>query len=203
MSANAPFRSRWFRRRCYVVDREVQVGVATHILAGLGLVAVIYASGLYLFLGEDAVSTMGMSAVRQFLLLANGVYYLLAAGVLAVLSLLLTHRFTGPAYVFMQAVRGMLEGDYGRRLTLRTRDYMKPLAASLSGLRDKWIEHEEVQRRRLEDLRAHLDVGAVEEASRVVAEMLKDRLVRMETIPGAKFAPLVEAAREERTPVAV
>jgi hypothetical protein len=203
MNANTSKRGRWFRRRQYVIDRDVQVGVATHILAGLGMVALIYAAGLYLFLGEDAVSTMGLSAMRQFLLMANGLYYLCAAVVLAGLSLLLTHRFAGPAYVLSRAIRGMLEGDYGRRLALRKRDYMKPVAAALADLRSRWVAHERRLQGRLEDIRRHLEIGAVEEAARVVAQVLEDRLVRPETLAPAGRAEAEVAARPARAPVAV
>ena len=54
----------------------------------------------------------------------------------AVTSIVLSHRFVGPAYVMHNAVAKMREGDYTGRLSLREHDGHTVLAAELTKLRD-------------------------------------------------------------------
>ncbi len=92
----------------------------------------------------------------------TGVFAVLLVGIaiLVVVSLLLTHRIAGPAFVLERALRAMLRRDYSARIHLRRRDYLKPLAASVEELRV------ELERRReiLDAVRDALEEGSVEKA---------------------------------------
>lgn len=163
-----------WRRKQYVIDMPVQIGVTGHLLAGLGGVALLCAAALYVFLGSQSVP--GLDPLMQFLIAANATYFILAAGILTLMTLLLTHRFAGPAYVFRLAIRGMLEGDFSRRLKLRKKDYHKDLASDLAGLRQFWVDHEDHQRKLLEELEVAVRANDKGEAQRIV-DRLRDTLI--------------------------
>lgn len=171
----------WLWRRQYVIDRQLQMGIAGYLAAGLGGVALLCAAALYVFLGGKAVP--GLDPLRRFLLVANATYFILAAGILTLLTILLTHRFAGPAYVMREAIDGMLEGDYGKRLSLRKKDYLKDLAVPLDQLRHTWVRHEENSRQTLENLEGALASGDTEAAQALVKELQDALLVKPETIP--------------------
>jgi hypothetical protein len=144
------------RRRIYMVDRKLQLTVAGQLLGVLAGVAVLYVVGVLLLAGDDG--TEGLTAGE--VLHANLIYFLLAAAILGVVALLITHRIAGPAFVVERALRAMMRGDHTSRLELRKRDYLKPLAAVVEELR------EELQRRArtCEELKAALDRGDLEAA---------------------------------------
>ena len=169
----------WIWRRQYVIDRSMQMGIAGYLAAGLGGVALLCAAVLYVFLGGQAMP--GLDPLRRFLLLANATYFVLAAGILTLLTVLLTHRFAGPAYVMKNAIDGMLEGDYGRRLGLRKKDYLKDLSSSLEALRSTWMHHEETSRQALADLERALGKGDVDAAQALVRKLQGERLVQTDT----------------------
>ena len=172
-----------FRRRQYVVDGPMQYGAAGQLLVGLGLIGLLFAVGMFVFLGDDAMSGMNLTVIREFLLMANAIYFVLAAVILSVLTLLITHRFAGPAYVMDRAVQGMLAGDYGKRLALRKRDYMKKLAGGLVELRTTWAQHEEQSQAALEKLHVCLQEQRFDDAEKIVVELRSKRLVHPETGP--------------------
>ena len=184
------------RRRKYVVDRPMQYGAAAQLLVGLVLVALLGAVGLFVFLGDDAMASMNLVTIRQFLLLANAIYFVLTAVILIVLTLLLTHRFAGPAWVIDQAIRGMRAGDYSRRLKLRKHDYFQELAGAMDGLRCEWVQFDEAERRTLEKVQHCLQEKRYDEAERLVADLRTSRLVHQtQTPPSApEAAPAAEAA---------
>ena len=171
----------WGRRRQYVIDKPVQIGVTGHLLAGLGGVALLCAAALYVFLGSQAVP--GLDPLMQFLIAANATYFILAAGILTLMTLLITHRFAGPAYVMQLAIRGMLEGDFSRRLSLRKKDYHKDLASDLAGLRQFWVDHESHQRLMLDELEVAVRTGDKGEAKRIVDRLRDTLLADLDKLP--------------------
>lgn len=186
MPNNTKTKKPWVWRRQYVIDRPLQMGIAGYLAAGLGGVALLCAAALYVFLGGQAVP--GLDPLRRFLLIANATYFILAAGILTLLTILLTHRFAGPAFVMKQAIDGMLEGDYGKRLALRKKDYLKELAASLDQVRHTWVRHEESSRQTLEQLESALEAGDVEAARAHVKALQDALLVRPESVPQKRDA---------------
>lgn len=170
----------WVWRRRYVIDRPLQMGIAAHLMAGLGGVALLCAAALYVFLGGQTVP--GLDPLRRFLLIANATYFVLAAGILTLLTVLLTHRFAGPAFVMQQAIRGMLTGDFGKRLNLRRKDYLKDLAADLDQLRHAWVRHDETTRIALADLQVALDKRDFEQAKTILTGLREGLLVDPESV---------------------
>jgi hypothetical protein len=157
------------RRRQYVVDKRLQYAALAKLVGVVVGVGVLYMLALVVFLGQDARVSMNSPEVRQFLVIANGLYFGVAAVILGTMTILLTHRFAGPAFVLRQAVDGMLEGDYGRRLSLRDRDHLKDLAASLSRLRDQIVAREARQADLLAEVGRRLEEGDVTGARSALA----------------------------------
>ena len=203
MPSNTKTKKPWVWRRRYVIDRSLQMGIAGYLAAGLGGVALLCAAALYVFLGGQAVP--GLAPLRRFLLLANTTYFILAAGILTLLTILLTHRFAGPAYVMKEAIDGMLEGDYGRRLGLRKKDHLKDLASSIDEIRHTWVRHEETSRQTLEQLQQALVAGDGDTAKQLVRAMQDALLVKAESVPEAQAdddAPATDAAARAETAMA-
>jgi methyl-accepting chemotaxis protein len=163
-------------RRTYVIDRKLQLSVAAHLLGALAGIAALYVVGVFLLAG--GAGSEGLTAGE--VLRANLIYFVLAAAILGVVVILITHRIAGPALVIERAVRGMKTGDHSLRLELRKRDYLKPLAAAVAELR------EELDRRAqaATELKAALDRGDLD-AARGLAERVAPGPVR-EPEPAAR-----------------
>lgn len=171
MKKNSASPSRTNRRRRYVVDSRMQLSVTMQLVGVLAAVAVLYALAVLVFLSDDAVASLSSGEMRQYLLRANVIYFVLAAAILGVLTIMLTHRVAGPAFVLERAVKGMTEGDYGQRLTLRRRDYLQSLAATLDRFRTHLLEDAHEREEALERLSELLASSDVEEAALLVAEL--------------------------------
>jgi methyl-accepting chemotaxis protein len=122
------------RRGTYIVDRELQFAFVFHFVAALALMGALYVAAVYLLPNAVVLEELGADEMRAYLLRSNLVYFVLATALLCGLSILLTHRVAGPARVIEHAVDGIRDGDFSRRLTLRKRDYLKGLAASVAQL---------------------------------------------------------------------
>ena len=152
-------------RRIYLVDRKLQLTVAAQLLGVLAGVAALFVVGVLVVSGGR---TDGLTAGD--VLRANLIYFVLAAAILCVVALLITHRIAGPAFVVERALRGMRRGDFSQRLELRRRDYLKPLALAVEELR------EELQRREqaCEELKGALDRGDLEAARSLLDRVRAD-----------------------------
>jgi len=121
------------RRSIFLVDRELQTAVTLHLLGVLLAIAGLYTLATFV-LPDDGIKGQTSEEAWAFLIRNNAIYLVLALVLLGTVSLLLTHRVAGPALVIERAIQGMQEGDYERRITLRKRDYLKGLAATVAQL---------------------------------------------------------------------
>ena len=159
-----------FRRRRYVVGK-LQWAITFRILAVLVGVAVLYFVGLFVLPGENSLAGQTGDQVRVTLLRANLIYFTLGSAILAVVTLLLTHRVAGAAFSLKRSVRAMQAGDYSAPIRLRQRDYLKALAAEIDQLRCNLLEEQRERRQMLEELERSL-----QEESLAGARELMDRL---------------------------
>jgi len=159
-----------FRRRRYVVGK-LQWAITFRILAVLVGVAVLYFVGLFILPGENSLAGQTGDQVRVTLLRANLIYFTLGSAILAVVTLLLTHRVAGAAFSLKRSVRAMQAGDYSAPIRLRQRDYLKALAAEIDQLRCNLLEEQRERRQMLEELERSL-----QEESLAGARELMDRL---------------------------
>ena len=172
------------RRRIYLVDRRLQVAATLQLVAVLFGIGLLYIVGLQ-FLPDESLEALTARETRAFLHRATAIYFTLATAILGTMAILALHRIAGPAYVIEKAVVAMRKGDYGLRLSLRKRDYLKGLAAAVAGLRSDLKERED----RVKDLMACIEEDDLDGARELVGQLR-----------GA--APLVESAPVvEPTPV--
>lgn len=187
-----------YRRRKYLIDRTLQVGIAVPVVSAMAGIALMSAVAVLVFLGREGDTLMMVSEIRSNLLLVIGVYFVLAVMVVTIVTLVETHRFAGPIYVISQAIEGMRTGNYDHRLTLRKRDFLKGLAAQLDGLREIWAARERSWEEARLFLADALARGDVEGARR----MLGVEAWHPDMLPDSP-APDVMQAIEERDEVAV
>jgi hypothetical protein len=178
------------RRRRYLIDKQTQLRVL-----GTFLVAIVVMGGalvvvLQYFFGPSDTELLGAAQVRHLMLCIAWWFFGFATLVLAHLTISLTHRFVGPAYVFRQAMKGMLEGDFARRLTLRKKDFLKSVASDLAEVRARWTSREREVVEAVRRAETCLASGRVDEALTALAAVRESTPVRDES-------PVRDTARVE------
>jgi len=143
-----PVQSTPIRRKNYVTDLRMQLSVSLSMVGMLVAVCSVYAVTLWLMSDWGSVSEEWSSnQATSIAMLVNGVFFMVALLSSIVVSIIATHRIAGPAMVNERAVRGLCEGDFEKRLTLREKDHLKSLAASVRELRTMMLEERKGQRR--------------------------------------------------------
>lgn len=155
-------------RKQYLVDGRMQLSVALSMGSALLLFTGV-SVGTVLFATADDLGP-DSDALRRTGLVVTGAYFLLVFAVTMVCGVIATQRIAGPARVIEQAVRGMREGDWDRRLTLRRRDHLKSLAAELAALRDELRAQASERHRRDRLLIQALGEGRYDDALALCAE---------------------------------
>lgn len=161
----------WFRRRKILVDPKLQLAVASHVAGVVVAVGAIYVGALLILPEQDYKPVPGRE-VRDLLIRMNLMYAGLAAFLMVALALVLTHRIAGPMRVLEAALRGIREGDYGRRMTLRKRDYLHTLAAEVQALAKHVEEGERERAATLRVLESCLRENDVDGAREIVTRLL-------------------------------
>ncbi|MGH7162835.1 MAG: hypothetical protein ACREID_05070, partial [Planctomycetota bacterium] len=158
-------------RRRHLVDRQIQLSITLPLLGALWLIAGLYAAAVFVLPGTDAVAQLPSDEIRKLLLLTHLVYFAIGTAIVATLAILLTHRIAGPALVIERAIKAMAEGDHGQRLTLRKRDCLKSLAASVLRL-STHIQSKDAERAQIiKDLDRCLQERDVKAARELLARM--------------------------------
>ncbi|TDJ68820.1 MAG: hypothetical protein E2O39_12590 [Planctomycetota bacterium] len=143
-----PTESTPIRRKNYVTDLRMQLSVSFSMVGMLVAVCFVYAVTLWLMSDWGSVSEdMSSNQATSIAMFVNGIFFLVALLSSIVVSIIATHRIAGPAMVIERAVRGLCEGDFEKRLTLREKDHLKSLAASVRELRTMMLEERKDQRR--------------------------------------------------------
>lgn len=151
------------RRRSIVVDPTMQwpaaLAVGGVILGALVLMSI----ARYLQSGPDVADLSGEGAAR-LAVIWNAVFLVFVLAAVVTYVLILTHRVAGPARVLEEAIAGMAENDFERRIHLRRRDYLRRLAAGISDLSDKMRRDRDRQRNALDRIERDLKAGDAEAA---------------------------------------
>jgi len=163
--------TRRYKRTITVVDKQLQLSLALRLTAAMAGIAGLYAIALYVLPESGSLDRMSALETRQFFLYTNTIYFALATGILFTLALILTHRVAGAVFVIERAIRATIAGDYSQRLTLRERDYLKPLAATIRNWRDQLQETQGEQRQCIADLERCLAEGDTDAAKELVAKL--------------------------------
>lgn len=117
------------RRKTWIVDPATQLR-AVFTVIGIGATFLLFGIVARFWNLRDGSAGLDSDQAGRLALLADALFVVFALGAVGVYVVWLTHRFAGPARVIRTALEGMAEGDFGRRLTLRKRDFLKDVAAA-------------------------------------------------------------------------
>lgn len=161
------------RRRNYVTDLRMQLSVSLSMVGMLVAVCLVYAVTVWLMSDWGSVSEEWTSNEATNLgMLVNGIFFVVALLASIVVSIFATHRIAGPAMVIERAVRGLCDGDYEKRLTLRDKDHLKTLAAAVRELRTKMLEERRAQKRLHIQMESALGSGDAELALKLCRSLI-------------------------------
>ena len=169
MSEDHVHKRRLIRRWHYLVDPGLQLALALQLAGVLVGVAVAYAIAAYVLFDPASLQVLTAEETRSLFMRANLLYGGYALVFVVVAAVLLLHRISGPVLVIERAVRGMRDGEFEHRLSLRPRDSLKSLASAVAELRTHLCEREERRDALWKELAGHLaadDVAAARELLR-------------------------------------
>lgn len=139
------------RRTKYLINGRLQLAVTfqlTYVMLAMG---VIHALALSL-IPASTIYDMSGPEVLQVLMMATAAYFILTTAILWLLAIVSTNRIAGPVYVIREALIAMHKGDYSKRVSLRRRDHLKDVAATVADMQKQLRERDE----KLRDLRSCL-----------------------------------------------
>ncbi len=128
------------------------------VLTGIGA---LYAVAVWFLIGSDLIWGGSLGQMRLVLMGVHAAYFVIGGGILLVATLLVTHRYAGPALVMERAVDSMRRGEYDTRLSTRAGDFHKDLTLKLRHLRDELREREDARTTLLTELEACLEQGDI------------------------------------------
>jgi methyl-accepting chemotaxis protein len=175
------------------VNRKLQFYVAMPIVGALGGIALLYTLAVFVLPESTIKDTLGSESTQQFLLIANGAYFVVGTAIVLVLSLYLMFRVAGPAFVVERALRAFTNGDLSERLNLRKGDQLKSLAEAATALRDKLRADQDAHRSELDAISRMLEAGDIEGAKQAIVQ------VRGDSATGAEEAAEVRETAEQAT----
>lgn len=193
--AGPPSRRPRFFRRQVVVDARTQWRVAGMLALGLAVLAAVQALALPNTFRPEEGAVFSGAEVHSLFVRLGLVQYGIAAALVMVLGLLLSHRFSGAALVLERALRGMRGGDDTQRVTLRSGDFLHQLANELSLLREAHATRAQAQEQALAQAATALERGDLDRARTLMEEARAS--VRLPATPPSP------APRATRTPSAV
>lgn len=160
-----------FKRRIYIVNPKMQLSIVLTTAGILALLGAFFAAAMYVIPDDGFFDLMDGKEIRSFLLRLTVAYFLFCVSSVFALTVILTHRVAGPVMVMEHAIRGMIEGDFTKRLSLREKDYLKSLAAHLSRLRDHMVDNRDRRLLIAQELESALETGETERAHDLVREL--------------------------------
>ncbi len=153
-------------RTQYLVNRRLQIHVTLQLMAVTAGIGLLYTLALHV-LPAPAAGVLQTPEMSSFVINSTLIYFGIATVILGTLTIILTNRIAGPAFVIHRAVAAMRRGDYSERLTLRGRDHFKGLAAEIAALREEIVARDG----RMQDLKACLETGDIEAATELLAQL--------------------------------
>ena len=165
------------RRWHYLIDWKPQLGVVAEIVGVLCGVCVTFAVVVFLLVLDrnDATVKLHPDEIWGFLLEVTAIFMVVSAVIFTLLAIAISHRFVGPALVLRRAVQAMIEGGHDRRVTLRPRDYLKPLAAKIDQLQEVLRGREAERQQIVADLHRCLEESDLAAAHELLARLQEER----------------------------
>jgi len=130
-----------FKRRQYLVQKKFQLKYVGLILALMFLTAALCSYVVYyttmINLGEKLASVYPQGRLVSIVNMVNFrimVIVLLVTPLVAIISILLSHKIAGPIFRMEEFLKGMATGDLTNRITLRKGDELISLADGINSL---------------------------------------------------------------------
>ena len=124
------------RRTQRLIDPQWQLGAAFAVTMGLLGTGAVYMMLATLMDSPRMAATLGTKGAQLVGLGADIVFFLSVAAAVHHIVVRLTHSVVGPAFAIERAIRGMQEGDFDTRLTLRDGDYLTTVAGAARDLEE-------------------------------------------------------------------
>ena len=157
------------KRKKHLINGRLQLAVTIQLTYAMFAMCVIYAFGLAL-IPPHILYDMTGPEVLQVMMIATALYFILTTAVLWRLAVVSTNRIAGPVYVIRRALMAMHKGDYGMRVSLRRRDHLKDVAATVADMQTQLRERSE----KLKDLRSCLVEGDQQAALELLDQLDAD-----------------------------
>lgn len=155
-----------------LLDVSLQLSIPLSMCGTLLFLTAVYVVSFAWFggdvLGEDS------RGLQRLGLVVTGAYLLVSLAATFAVGVLVTHRIAGPIRVIRAALGGMRVGDFDRRLVLRRRDHLHPLAAEVSAFREELRSERAGRRAALDQLEAALARGDLDHARGITRSMLDE-----------------------------
>jgi len=122
-----------------IIDSSFQYRYFLYCLAMTVLLLILF-SGIMLIIIKRLSGWWASPLVIEELvrlLVANGVFILLAGISFCIYALFISHRIAGPAYRLETDLRKMIKGNYSHEIKLRPKDYLGNIANALNELSEK------------------------------------------------------------------
>ena len=182
------------KRRQLVVDPKFQYGL---IIKFTVLVTLILISSLVLltFIYNDFISTvlnisLGAGEVTSFEVahlvnLSDLIWPVMLVILLSVtissitvyiLGVRFTHRMAGPVYRLRSNIAEMADGDLGKKVSIREKDYFQSLAAEIDRLREQWhnsVTELKTINRQLKDISNGAQKDILGRSDTILSDLLK------------------------------
>jgi hypothetical protein len=155
-----------------LLDVSLQLSIPLSMCATLLFLTAVYIA-TFAWFGGDAIGE-DSRGFQRLALVVTGAYLLVSLAATFAVGVLVTHRIAGPIRVIQSALGGMRVGDFGRRLVLRRRDHLQPLAAEVSALREELLAERESRRAALGRLETALSRGDLDQARGMTSSLLDE-----------------------------
>jgi HAMP domain-containing protein len=154
----------------------MQLSLSLSMVGMLVAATLVYALTLWL-LSDGGSASEGWSSSHAMTvgMAVNGLFFVVALLSSIVVSIFVTHRIAGPAMVIETAVRGFIEGDFEKRLTLREKDHLKSLAAAVRELRAKMLGERKAQRVVIVQMESALRAGDADLALKLCRNLIGEQ----------------------------
>jgi methyl-accepting chemotaxis protein len=133
------------RRRIFVIDSAMRWPM------GLTIAGVVAAGALLMvtrgqLVGAGEGSELTGAGIGRLALMWQALYFVTALMLVVWYAVVVSHRVAGPTRVLRRALDGILEGDFGRRVSLRKKDHLKEIAEGIGKVANRMrLDREELR----------------------------------------------------------
>jgi hypothetical protein len=182
------------KRRNYLVDKRFQLTVALAGVMAVGIGLIIGLGALFLLPSAADLEMVSGQSLRILVIGVTVGHFVLVAGAVAIVAIVITHRVAGPAEVLRNAIEGMANGRYDLRSSIRGKDYLQDVAVAVQSLKERLGTRQELDDRLAAELEQAL---ADEDHSQVRAVVRRWTSTRAERMGDLASGPSVSRTHRD------